>query len=62
MKRTVQTEKAEYLIRGPWSEQELRQQYKSFVEKYKSSMDFDRWLTERGKVYVKLHEHAKVSK
>ncbi len=54
MKRTITTENGTYMIRGNWSEKELRTQYASFVEKYRSAMTFDRWMVERGKVYIKL--------
>lgn len=52
--RTITTANGAYMIRGNWSVKELQAQYAAFVEKFKSQMTFDRWLVERGKVYVKI--------
>ena len=48
----ITTNKATYRIRGPWSAKQLRDQHKSYEDKY-GTINFDRWLVERGKVYFK---------
>ncbi len=53
MKHYIQTAQGTYLIRGNWTVRELHAQYKSFLDKYKSKLIFDRWLVERGKVYFR---------
>jgi glucose-6-phosphate isomerase len=39
------------LIRGPYSVADLRRIYRSFVAKYGSTLSFEQWAVERGKVY-----------
>ena len=57
--RTITTNGVKYLIRGSWTEDELKSQFQTFKEKYPTSaLSFDRWLVERGKVYVKLPKNA----
>jgi hypothetical protein len=41
-----------YLIRGQWTPDQLRRQFRKFQEKFPSSeLSFEQWLVERGKVY-----------
>ena len=47
-----------YLVRGDWSEEQLKSLYESFKAKYHSDMPFERWLVERGKVYVRTKDSA----
>jgi hypothetical protein len=56
---TIKTEQGTYLIRGNWTADQLRDQYREFVRKYSSEMPFDRWLTERGKVYFRYHRRRR---
>lgn len=42
-----------YLIRGPWTPDQLREQFTAFVEKYHSQLTFEQWLVAQGKVYLK---------
>lgn len=54
MRRTISVNKVTYLIRGPKSANQLREQYQTFIGKYGNQLSFGRWLVERGKVYVKI--------
>ena len=52
MSKWIKINNRKYLVRGNWSERELKNQYKSFKEKYKSKWTFEQWCCHAGKVYV----------
>jgi hypothetical protein len=54
MSRYIKTAIGRYLIRGNWTVVDLKNQFRSFQTKYGTSMSFDQWLVERGKVYVRV--------
>lgn len=43
-----------YLIRGNYTKLQLVAAYTTFVSKYNSTMSFEQWLIERGKVYISV--------
>jgi hypothetical protein len=47
-----------YLVRGDWTEQQLKDQYEKFKLKFRSDIPFERWLAEYGKVYVRTRDAA----
>lgn len=54
MSRTIRTALGTYLIRGSYTVRDLRRLYESYCHKYGAHLSFDRWLVERGKVYLRV--------
>lgn len=57
MIRTINGQR--YLMRDTRPMAELRALYAAFCTKFKSSLTFEQWLGQRGKIYLKLPAKGK---
>ena len=47
-----------YLVRGDYTEKQLKDLYEKFKSKFKSDIPFERWLREYGRVYVRTKDSS----